>query len=105
MKTSMKRLLLTTLLLGTILSVLTATTVMASTNEVLYGQQIRDQDRLQDPTKCCQNECSCPDTCDSLQAQYQYQHGPQRSDGCESETVMNQARYQYQFRHCNNQEG
>lgn len=103
MKTNMKRLLVTTLLLGTLLSVLTATTVIASTNETSCGQQIRDQDRLQDQDQLCPNECSCPDTCDGLQAQYQHQHGLECSDGGDSEIVMNQARYRYQFRHCNNQ--
>jgi len=104
MKTSTKRILLTTLLLGTILSILTATTVMASTNEVLYGQQIRDQDRIQDQDQCCQNECSCPDTCDGLQAQHQYQHGLTCSIGGDSESIIHQTRYRYQYRHCNNQE-
>lgn len=104
MKTNAKRILLTTLVLGTLLSVLMATTVTASTNEGLSGQQIRNQDRLQDPDQCYQNECLCPDTCDGLQAQYRYQHGHQCSDGCNSETVMNQARYHYQYRHCNNQD-
>ena len=103
MKTNTKRLFFTIVLLGTVFSVLTATTVIASTNETPSGHQIRDQDRLQDPAQCCQNEGSCPDTYDGLQARHQYQHGSQCTDGCSSEAVMNQARYQYQFRYCNNQ--
>jgi hypothetical protein len=104
MKTNTKRLFLTTLLLGTILSVLTATTVMASTNDTPCGQHICDQDCIQDQEQCCQNECSCPDTCDGLQTQYQHQHGLTCSNGGDGEISMQQARYRYQYRHCNNQE-
>lgn len=104
MKTSTKRLLLTTLLLGIILSVLTATTVMASTNDKPCGQQIRDQDRIHEQDQCCQNECSCPETCDGLQAQYQHQHGLTCPNEGDNEAIMHQVRYNYQYRHCNNQE-
>ena len=102
MKTNTKRLFFTLVLLGTVFSVLTATTVMASTNDTPCGQQIRDQDRIHEQDQCCQNEDSCPETCDGVQAQHQ--RGLTCFTGGGSETVMHQARYRYQYRHCNNQE-
>jgi len=98
-----KRLLFTVLILGTLLSVLTATTVMASANDTPCGQQVRDQDRVQDRDQLSQNDGSCPDTCDGLHEQHQHQHGLECPDGCDSASSMNRARYRYQFRHCKNQ--
>ena len=79
-----KRLLLTALLLGTIISILTVTTVLASTNGILDSDQQCDQEPMQD---CTGNANENGRTC---------------SDACNGAMLMSQTRYRYQNRHCRN---
>jgi hypothetical protein len=83
-KTNTKRLLLTVLLVGTIFSVLTVTTVTASTNGLAHGEQQRDQDRVQD--------------CDAREDHT----GSMCPNDCNGVTTMSQTRHRYQYRHCKN---
>lgn len=104
MKTQTKRLLLALVLFGIILSLFTATTVMASTNGVTYGDQQRDRDRVQDCDFCSQNDGTCPNACEGAGAQQQYHYRSTCEAGCAGDVSMHQARYRYQYEHCINQE-
>lgn len=102
MKANTKRLLLTTLLLGMLLSVFTATTVMASTNGFTSGNQQRDH--VQNCDSCSRNDGTCPNACDGAGTQQQHQYGSTCMVGCTGDTSMRHARYRYQYQHCNNHE-
>jgi hypothetical protein len=97
MNTNTKRLFFTALILGTILSVLTATTVMASTNNILNGQQQRDQDHKQ----LCQNDRTFLDSRDSCEGRQQ--HGSECPESGNSVDETNQVQHRCQHRHCHGQ--
>lgn len=102
MKTHTKRLVLTVMLLGMLLTVFTATTVMASTNGVTSGDQQRD--RVQACDQTCQNDGTCPNTCDGAGTQQQHQYGSTCMTGCTGDAVMQQTRSRHQHQYCMNQE-
>jgi hypothetical protein len=101
MKTHTKHLVLTAVLLGMLLTVFTATTVMASTNGVTSGDQQRD--RVHDCDQSCQNDGTCPNTCDVTGTQQQHQYGSTCTTGCTGDAVMQHARSHYQYQYCMNQ--
>jgi hypothetical protein len=101
MKTHTKRLALTAMLLGMLLTVFTVTTVMASTNGVTSGDQQRD--RVHDCDQTCQNAGTCPNTCDGAGTQQQHQYGSTCGSGCTGDAIMQQVRSRYQYQNCMNQ--
>ena len=101
MKTQTKRLLLAAVLIGMLLSVFTATTVMASTNGTACGDQQRD--RIQNCDSCSQKNDSCSNAGDGAGTQQQHQYGTACATECTGDAPMSQARNRHQYRHCKNQ--
>jgi hypothetical protein len=93
MNSNTKTLLFTILLLGTVLSLFAATTVIASTRNVLSGQRQCDQDREQ------LNKHNNSSLDDGRCERHQYQHSSECLD-CDNMPAMNQMQYRYQHRHC-----
>lgn len=96
MNSTTKTMLFTILILGTVISVFTAATVIASTNNVTGGQHQRDQDREQNTNNNSYLDNGCSE-------RHQYQRCSECSDCGNNAPVMNRIQYQYQHRYCWNQ--